>query len=281
MDDLAPARFDQASAAPKRAAALGRLKLLEAGRWHPPFDSRPAARFIAVRGRAGVGKSTVAANLAIALAGLRSRVVLIDLDLRHPTQHELFGIAAPVSGLQALLHDQIETMEQALTPTSVRNLHLVSGEGGTAIHGGVADVEQQRRLLAQIWELDADVVIADVGTDSGGDLVDLFEMGAMRLVVAAPDARSIGRAYNLFKEQVVREIDYVSGGTGEGSLLLAALQDPDAKPMQELLARITSKPNLRAALEQALQSFGGWLIGNQVRTSADADLVHATSRLIA
>ena len=150
-----------------------------------------------MRGRAGVGKSTIAANLAIALAGLRSRVVLIDLDLRHPTQHELFGIASPISGLKALLHEQIETMEQALMPTMVRNLHLVSGEG-IAADSGHAEVEQQHRLLSQIWELDADVVVADVGTDAGGDLVDLFEMGAMRLVIAAGDPLSIRRAYNVF-----------------------------------------------------------------------------------
>lgn len=280
MSDLARVRFDQSSAAPKRVAVLGRLTVLGAGRWHTPVSGRPGARFIAVRGRRGVGKSTVAANLAVALAGLRSRVVLIDLDLRHPTQHELFGIADPVPGLQALMHGQIDTMEEALTATAVRNLHLVSGKGIGA-QSVSAGVDQQHRLLSQIWELDADVVIADVGTDAGGDLVDLFEMGAIRLVVAGPDARSIRRAYNLFKEQVVREVDHIAGGTVEGAMLVAALNSGDARPMRDRLADISARPNIRAALEQGLQAFTGRLVGNQIRNSAEADLVHALARLIA
>ena len=280
MDDLARARFDPVAPTAKRAVALGRLKVLGAGRWHAPVGGRPGARFIAVRGRRGVGKSTVAANLAIALAGLRSRVVLIDLDLRHPTQHELFGITTPVPGLKALMHDQIDTMEQALTSTTVRNLHLVSAEG-TATQMGSADVEQQHRLLSQIWELDADVVIADVGTDAGGDLVDLFEMGAMRLVVSGPDPRSIRRSYNFFKEQVAREIEHVAGGTLEGAMLVAGLGATPARSMQSLLAHIVGRPNIRAALEQALEAFAGRLVGNLIRNSAEADLMHASSRLIA
>ena len=279
MEDVARVRFDQSAAVSQRAVTLRRLTVLGAGRWHPPVGGRPGARFIAVRGRAGVGKSTVAANLAIALAGLRSRVVLIDLDLRHPTQHELFGIAHPVAGLKALMHEQIETMEQALTPTPVRNLHLVSAEGSAPDMGSAA-VEQQHRLLTQIWELDADVVIADVGTDVGGELVDMFEMGAMRLVVSTPDPRSIRRAYDFFKEQVTREIEYVAGGTASGALLVAALNAGEAHPMREVLASIDGKPNIRAALEQALQAFAGRLVGNRIRTSAEGDLMHAASRLI-
>jgi MinD-like ATPase involved in chromosome partitioning or flagellar assembly len=283
MNDLARVRFDQSSAPPKRAGALGRLTVLGASRWHTPVAERPGARFIAVRGRDGVGKSTVAANLAVALAGLRSRVILIDLDLRHPTQHELFGIADPVPGLQALMREQIDTMEEALTPTAVRNLYLVSGKGFGADTGS-AGVDQQHRLLSQIWELNADVVIADVGTDAGGDLVDLFEMGAIRLVVSGPDARSIRRAYNFFKEQVVREVEHIAGGTVEGAMLVAALNsDDDAKPMSmsDLLVHINGRPNIRAALEQGLQAFAGRLVGNRIRNSAEADLVHALSRLVA
>jgi len=241
---------------------------------------RSAARFIAVRGRAGVGKSTIAANLAIALAGLRSRVVVIDLDLRRPTLHELFGVATPVHGLKALLNEQIDTMEQALTPTTVRNLFLVSAEG-TAPRAQPANPEQQHRLLEQIWDLDADVVIADIGTDPGDDLVDLFALGALRLVVSAPDPRSLRQTYNLFKEQVVREIEHVAGGTAEGTLLVAALAHPHPRKMAELLSHTRAKPNMRAVLEQALDAFGGRIVGNRARNSDESDLMHAASRLIA
>ena len=41
----------------------------------------------------GAGKSTTAANLAVVSALARTSVLLIDADLKKPTQHEIFGLA--------------------------------------------------------------------------------------------------------------------------------------------------------------------------------------------
>lgn len=280
MNHIPHARVETGSEFPARSASVDRLKILDPGRWHPPMPGRPHARLIAIRGRAGTGKSTVAANLAIAMAKLRSRVVLIDLDVDNPVQHTLFGVSSPVSGLRALLEDEIETLEQGLTPTAVRNLYVVSAEG--MLPGSApADSRQQHRLMEQIWELDADVIIADVGSTSATDVVDLFALGALRVVVSAPDPLSIRRTYNLFKEHVIREIDDVAGGSPEGALLLAGLAHPFPAPMRELLENTSAKPNIRAAIEDVLGAFAGRIIGNCVRNSDESDLMHAASRLIA
>src|SRR4030042_4281351 len=37
------------------------------------------------------GKSTTLANLAVTLAHAEKRVILVDCDLRRPSQHEVFG----------------------------------------------------------------------------------------------------------------------------------------------------------------------------------------------
>jgi capsular exopolysaccharide synthesis family protein len=50
----------------------------------------------------GDGKTTVSVNLALSLARLGSRVLLIDADLRHPSVDEALGIAAD-SGLATYL----------------------------------------------------------------------------------------------------------------------------------------------------------------------------------
>ena len=280
MDDTSRPRVEVGSAFPTRSASVDRLKILDPGRWHAPMPGRPHARLIAIRGRAGTGKSTVAANLAIAMARLRSRVVLIDLDVDHPVQHTLFGVSTPVAGLRALLDHEIESLEEGLTPTAVRNLYVVSAEG-MAKGSTPADARQQHRLMEQIWELDADVILADVGSNSATDVVDLFALGALRVMVSAPDPLSIRRTYNLFKEHVIREIDHVAGGSPEGALVMAGLAHPFPAKMRELLDNAATKPNIRAAIEQTLSDFGGRLIGNHVRNSDESDLMHAASRLIA
>jgi capsular exopolysaccharide synthesis family protein len=71
----------------------------------------------------GDGKTTVASNLAIALAQAGKRVLLLDADLRHPKQHETFGIENH-SGLgDVLAHDL--TVAEAVHKTVVANLEIL------------------------------------------------------------------------------------------------------------------------------------------------------------
>jgi MinD-like ATPase involved in chromosome partitioning or flagellar assembly len=233
-----------AEALVRRASAFGRLEVMGAGRWHPTLG-RTVPRIIAVGGgKSGVGKSSVASNLAIALAGLGRQVVLVDLDLEAPQLHKLFGIERPVPGLAALLNHEIKSLDVSHTATGIRNLHLVAGGDGQ--HGRLPlDIGQKRFLLRQIYELESDVIVVDVGTANRGDLLDFFALGALRLLVTTPDIASLESAYAFLKGAAVRAVAHYGGEA-----------------------------------QQALAGFGGRLVGNQAKNAAESERFHAFSRLV-
>lgn len=69
-------------------------------RW---FDNEPKPKALAiVSGDRGEGRSYVAANLAVVFSQLGRHTLLIDADMRNPSQHNLFGLDNSVGLSEAL-----------------------------------------------------------------------------------------------------------------------------------------------------------------------------------
>jgi capsular exopolysaccharide synthesis family protein len=111
----------------------------------------------------GDGKTTVSANLAIALAQIGRRVVIVDGDLRKPRLHNIFGVA-PKLGLAKILEgtDPIDAlpMSEFVLETGVTNLSVVptlaARDGISAkLHSG------RMKALLELLRSQFDVVIVD------------------------------------------------------------------------------------------------------------------------
>jgi tyrosine-protein kinase Etk/Wzc len=71
------------------------------------------------------GKSTSQANLATALAQMDSKVILIDLDLRRPMIHKMFGLEKD-HGMSDFLMDKTVKLESLIIPSKIKNLDLIT-----------------------------------------------------------------------------------------------------------------------------------------------------------
>ncbi len=72
----------------------------------------------------GDGKSTVASNLAIAMAQAGQKTLLLDADFRRPTQQFIFQIDHEQPGLDAVLARKADVAE-AIVPTQIEGLSLL------------------------------------------------------------------------------------------------------------------------------------------------------------
>lgn len=90
-------------------------------RW---FDGTPGQSALAITSvDRGDGKSFIAANLGVVFAQLGESTLIIDADLRHPTQHAIFGVHNRM-GLSGLLSRRAGLEEIAAVP-AIENLSVL------------------------------------------------------------------------------------------------------------------------------------------------------------
>lgn len=87
-------------------------------------SGRPPRVLLITSGQPGEGKTTTVVNLAIALAQLGGRVVVIDSDMRRPRIASILKIPPTSAGLSTLLTGQC-TVAEVLVETQIPNLYVI------------------------------------------------------------------------------------------------------------------------------------------------------------
>lgn len=109
----------------------------------------------------GDGKTTVVANLAIAMAQIGRRVVLIDGDLRKPQMHLIFG-EPPEYGLDAILEEDgaVTNLSQSVRETKIKNLWVIPT---SPVREGISRKLHSLRMRSLLKELrkEFDVILID------------------------------------------------------------------------------------------------------------------------
>ena len=120
---------------------------------------RPLTTLLVTSAAPDEGKSVTLANLAVTMAQGGRKTILVDCDLRHPRQHEIFG-APDRPGLTSMILDPSGVDEPPLAATSVEGLSLLPAG---PLPPNPADLLSSRRMESLISSLKsrADIVLFD------------------------------------------------------------------------------------------------------------------------
>ncbi|MEO1470269.1 MAG: Mrp/NBP35 family ATP-binding protein [Pseudomonadota bacterium] len=198
-----------APAAPQaRSLPKGPPPELNIGRRKPsaPADKRIAGvdRVIAIAsGKGGVGKSTVSANLAVALAAKGQRVGLLDADVYGPSQPRMLGIAGRPSSPDGKII--LPLRNHGVTAMSIG---FMVPEGEAVVWRGPMLMGALQQMLGQVQWGRLDVLLVDLPPGTGDVQLTLSQKAEVTgaVIVSTPqdiallDAR---KAINMFEKTEV------------------------------------------------------------------------------
>ncbi len=125
------------------------------------------------------GKSTVSSNLAIAIAEVGRKVLLIDADMRRPRQHNVFSVKNEY-GLSSILHEKATlngdlTFNGAIQQTLIPDLWILPSGPSTSSSTNLLINPHMSRLLKHLKQ-QFDILVIDTPP-----------------MLQIPDARVVGR----------------------------------------------------------------------------------------
>lgn len=148
-------------------------------------------------GKGGVGKSSVALNLAISLSRKGRRVLIIDSDFGFSNIDVMLGVTTKYDLLDVVKHDVDirDIIEQGL-----EGVQFISGGSGV-YEMTQLDSTELMRMVDNLKNLEdvADTIIFDTGAGVSDNMLRLINASHMTVLITTPEPTAVVDAYALIK----------------------------------------------------------------------------------
>jgi flagellar biosynthesis protein FlhG len=185
-------------------------------------------------GKGGVGKTNIAASLAVSMAAENQRVILMDADLGLGNLDVLMGIQSRYN-LSHVVSGQ-RTLED-ITQIGPNGVEVLCGGSGIEILANLTAFQRQR-LLEEMQGLEdrSDLILIDTGAGIHSSVISFCTAADHTLVVTTPEPTAITDAYAMIK--VLAAKNY----TGRISLLVNMAQSlAEGKKVYRQIADVASR----------------------------------------
>ena len=155
-------------------------------------------------GKGGVGKSTVAANLAILLSRSGKRILLCDFDFGGANLHTLLGLKNSHAGMGNFIYKQTSDLSDLVQDTMEENLKFIAGD---CLYPGTANIDTftKNKIIRKLSQIENfDYVILDLGAGTTYNTLDFFLLTRNSILVTTPELTSILNAYSFLKSAAFR-----------------------------------------------------------------------------
>jgi ATP-binding protein involved in chromosome partitioning len=196
-----------------KQTTLSKEELQELFPKHPLVGLGKVRHVVAVAsGKGGVGKTTIAVNVALALAGKGKRVGLLDADV--------YGPSVPV---MLALNDSPEWENQMMIPVEkfglrIMSLGMITEKGQPVVWRGPLVAKAINQLLGQVMWGELDYLVVDLPPGTGDPSITIAQSipNATVLMVTTPqevalaDVRRAIKLFNKFTISIVGLVENMS-----------------------------------------------------------------------